>query len=111
MFVWVKLCASDALGPYNATQRVGLCSCIFTASPSNEEGTLVTLVSVGLLAVGIAYVVLMALRKHQAFNSPWAMREFHRRKGLEPPRRSGEFHRRMGLEPPRRSEKLGAKDD
>ena len=96
MFVRVKLCASDALGRYNATQRVGLCSCIFTASPSNEEGTLVTLVSVGLLAVVIAYVVWRAWLKHQAFNPPWAMRE---------------FHHRMGLEPPRRSEKLGGKDD
>jgi hypothetical protein len=75
-------------------QRVGLCSCIFTASLSSEEGTLVTLVSVGLLAVGIAYVVWRAWPKR--VNPPWGI---------------SEFHRRMGSEPPRRAEKLGARDD
>ncbi len=51
---------------------------------------MVTLVSVGLLAVGIAYVVWTAWRKHQPDKPPWAMREFHRRMDHKPPHEGSE---------------------
>ena len=55
-------------------------------APGNEEGTLVTLVSVGLLAIVIAYVVLRTWPER--VNPPWGMSEFHRRMGREPPKKS-----------------------
>jgi len=60
-------------------------------SLSNEEGTLVTLVSVGLLAVVFAYAVWRAWPERA--NPPWGMSEFHRRMGREPPRSSEKLDR------------------
>ncbi len=85
MFVRVKLCASDALGPCARSCALGYLARMVLIK-----------IAAAVAAVVIAYVVWMAWLKHRPDNPPWAMRE---------------FHTRMGLEPPRRSEKLGAKDD
>ncbi len=54
---------------------------------------MVTIVAVSLVAVVFAYVAWRAWRKHETVNPPWAMSEFHRRMGHEPPRSSEKLDR------------------
>ena len=61
-------------------------------APSIEEGTMVSLVAVSLVAVVFGYVAWRAWRRHETVNPPWAMSEFHRRMGRGHPRRSEKIH-------------------
>jgi len=51
---------------------------------------MVTLVSVGLLVVAIAYILWRAWPER--VNPPWGMSEFHRRMGRGHPKRSAKLH-------------------